>query len=237
MKAKILAVVFFFSIVLFGLSNLTAGSGILLEYEVDGTAVGGTTLLGNLKVLLQNNMKRMTGNLFYDEPGAPYPTLDEKDLIVNFAEKKKYLKTTDSGTWGDESLSDDYSMIKDNELSITIKPGANASVVIAVVKVSLPADFGGEKVYVIKLTYKDTSKDAKLFTDFKSPAALDFLSIYLDNEKIINALNKKLAEYKFKIPQSFSLVAGQKGKEYLNIKGNLRSKMGMGLPKNAFTMK
>ena len=237
MKTKILAVVFFFSVLLLGLPQVFAGSGILLEYEVDGSAVGGTTLLGNLKVVMQNQMKRLTGNLFYDEPGAPYPTLDEKDLIVNFSEKKKHLKTTESGSWGTESLSEDFSMIKDNELNVTVTPG-NSSVT-AVVKVSLPADFGGEQIYVVKLTYKDSdaSQDAKLFSDFKVPTGIDFLSIYLNNEKIVQALNRKLSNYKLKIPKTFTIVARQKGKEFLSITGKLRSKIGMGLPKNAFTMK
>lgn len=235
MKTKILVIILFSFTLLLGSVKVSASSGILLEYEIEGSAVGGTTLLGNLKIIMQNQIKRLTGNLFYDEPGSPYPTLKEKDLIVNYTDKTKALKTTDTGSWSTDPLSDDFSMIKDNELSVTLKSGSSSSSVTAVVKISLPADFGGEKIYVIKLNYADT--DSNLFSEFQYPTGLDFLGIYLDNEKVVDSLNKKLSAYKLKIPKSFTIVAQQKGKDFLNITGQLRSKMGMGLPKNAFSMK
>jgi len=234
MKAKILAIIFFFLTLLLGSVQVSASSGILLEYEVEGSAVGGTTLLGNLKIMMQNQIKRLTGNLFYDEPGSPYPTLKEKDLIVNYTDKTKALKTSDTGSWSTDPLSADFSMIKDNELSVSLKSTSPSSVT-TVIKISLPADFGGEKIYVIKLNYEDN--DSNLFSEFQYPTGLDFLGIYLDNEKVVDSLNQKLSAYKLKIPKSFTIVGQQNGKDFLNITGQLRSKMGMGLPKNTFSMK
>ena len=92
-------------------SSVFGGPGLLADYKVDGTSIGGTKLQGNLKVMMKPQLKRLTGNIFYQEVGNPFPDLNEKDIIVNFKKKKKYIFTTESITWFTSSLAPDPVLI------------------------------------------------------------------------------------------------------------------------------
>ena len=88
MRFVIIILISIFSIISIAFGDL----GYITDYDVEGTSIGQTELLGNLKVSMKPQAKRVTAEIFYQEAGNPFPNLDEKDIFVDFKNKKKPIR-------------------------------------------------------------------------------------------------------------------------------------------------
>ncbi len=219
---KILVMIF--SVIFFSISPVFCETGYLADYSFSGTSVGGTKLKGNLRVMLASEKKRLTGNMFYQEAGNPFPDLDEKDTIIDFSKGKKYIFTSESGDWISTSLEDEYSLISKKKINIKIV--RKKSNIIVTINLELPETFGGKQQYKIEFYYSKevlSSEDTQI-KSFSKTSVIDFLSSFIDNEGIIKSLEEKMGQDKFHSPDKFSIVWTQGNKEQLNVKGSLIAK-------------
>ena len=217
----IICFIFFLSFTSLAYSNF----GLLADFNINGISIGQTKLKGNLKVQLKPDLKRIIGDIFYQEPGNPFPELDEKDVIINFKTGKKYLFTSSSEQWLTSSIDDDYSMLDEKNVKITVvkKP----KVITTTIIMKQPPEFGGNQKYIIKFKYKSIklSEEDNAVKKYKNPTAIDILSIFIDNEELIKLINNKLPKNNFRIPDIFSIVWYQGSKVHLNVTGSLSVKM------------
>jgi len=234
MRTIIISLILILSVI----TSSFAGTGLLADYKVNGTAIGDTTLQGNLKVMMKPKLKRITGNIFYQEAGNPFPDLDEKEVIVNYKKSKKHLYTSGAGEWFSSPLSDDGAMINANQVTITVTktPTTKPKEIKAYIKLNLPTAMGGNQSYRVKFTYDKRTPDNtdKKVKEIGNPTAVDLLSVFIENEKIIELLSKKLPTDNFRVPKTFSVV-WKKGKtKQLSVRATLSMKSNIDFPNSYF---
>ncbi len=215
-------------------SNIIGEDGFLVDYNVSGTSIGGTKIKGNLKVLMIKNLKKITGNLFFQEPGQPFPDLVEKSLKVDFNNAKKYIDTGDGKAGVTMNLDDDYKLINSNGVKINAeKTGSDADIVILITS---PPELGGNQKYSIKMSFnKSTSQqESAEMAKYKKPTATGLISFFTDNEKLIDFINLKLGAFKNMFPSKFSIRWEQNNILQLDVKGTMKSKVMMDLSVDDF---
>ncbi len=215
-------------------TNIKADNGYLVDYSINGKSLGGTEMRGNLKFLFKNGIKRITGNIFYQEAGNPFPNLDEKDIIVNFDKDKKTITTSESGDKLTVSLDGDFTSIPDNKIKVDIIQ--SSSKIAAVINVDAAPEFGGKQKYIIYIKFKGAPDENEInnLKKIKKPTALGFISIFIDNEKIIDILNKSIGDEIYRIPDSFSVYWQVNNKKQLDVTGKLESKSVMDISEADF---
>lgn len=221
---------YLFFLIIFLLINLNSGyceEGFLADYTIEGSAVGNTKLKGNLKIMSINNIKRVTSALFYQEAGNPFPALVENDLIVDYKSGNKYINSSDSGEWIKLSLKDEYGLIDERNFKPVITRGEQT------VKINFSIDslsgIGGKENYSIILNYSksDSIEEKNLFQKFDKTSALDFLSFFIENEKVIELLNKNLINEKNRVVDNFKIRVEENNKVKMDVNGKLESKLKM----------
>ena len=198
-------------------SNSFSQIGVVLNYKLKGQSIGETGVRGKFRVLFQPNIKRITGSIYYQEAGAYFPSLDEKDIIVNYAQKTKEYYTKESRSWLDISLANEYALIKSSSIKVTSKKIKNE--IKTTVNLNLKASLGGKQKYIITFIY-DSLEPEKVSDElkaYKKPSAADILSILINNEKVISEIAKKSLIRKYGIPDTIKVVWQQKGKTKLDV--------------------
>lgn len=219
MKVTSIILIFLFGVITFASAN----PGILADYSIEGISIGQTKLKGNARIMIERQTKRITANFFYQEVGNPFPDLDEKDIIVDFKKGKKHIFTSESGEWLTSSIEDDYTLLDEKKVKIIIKKSANK--IIARITMDLEPEFGGKQKYIIRFSYlKPSGSEVNELKKVNKPSGIDFLSLFIDNEKLIELLSKKMAENRYRIPDKFKLIWEQSGEKKLDIKGTLKAK-------------
>lgn len=219
MKVISITLIFLFSII----TVISANPGILADYSIEGISIGQTKLKGNARIIIELQAKRLTANFFYQEAGTPFPNLDEKDIIINFKKGKKYIFTSESGEWLTSSIEDDYSLLDEKKVKITIKKSGKD--IITKISMDLEPEFGGKQKYIIRFSYlKRPSSEVNELKKINKPSGIDFLSLFIDNEKLIELLNKKMAANRYRVPDKFKLIWEQDGEKKLDIRGILKAK-------------
>ena len=230
MRTIFITLIFIFNIIYCAFGD----PGILADYNLNGTSIGGTKLKGNLRIMMKSQANRLTGNIFYQEAGNPFPDLDEKDLIINFKKKKKHIMTSEAMDWYSSSLTDDYEIIPDSKISISIKKTSKE--ITAIINLNLASELGGKQKYIIKFTYTSTGPggEESVLKQINQPTGAGVLSMFIDNEKIIELLSKKLLNNKYKIPEKFQITWKQNNKTQLDVKGKLNIKSNIDLDDSDF---
>lgn len=232
MKMTLTALLCFICAAVFAAGQL----GYILDYDVSGFSIGQTKIQGNLKMLLKQQAKRVSSSLFYQEAGQPFPNLDEKEIIVDFKNDKKYHYSADSDEWLSAPLSEDFSILDEKKVKINLSKTPKE--ITAVMDMSLAPEFGGKQKYTIKLSYINaTSSEVNEFKKIVKPSAVDFLSMFIDNEKLIDLLNKKIIDDRFRIPDKFQVNWQQNGKDKLKVNGSLQVKLNEIPPDKVFLPK
>ncbi len=207
--------------------------GVVADYDFNGKAIGATKLKGNMKILLKKGVKRLQGNIFYQETGNPFPDLDEIDIIVNFKKGTKYIYTSEAGKKITTSLKDEFNLIKKEEITLHVKKYKN--MFIARANINIPPELGGNQQYMIKFEYTDRrGEEEAVLKKIIQPSAIDIVSIFVDNEKIVDILNKNLVEFKNKLPEKFLIKWIQNNTVKLNVEGKIKAGFTMDLTDEDF---
>lgn len=219
---RIILFLLFWIITLF--SDLFGQTGIVLNYKLTGQSLGRAGIRGQVRALFQPKMKRITGSIYYQEAGSIFPNLDEKDIIIDFNRKMKNYYTSESRSWFTTPLAAEYTLINNNSINITSTKFKNS--VKTIVYLNLQSSLGGSQVYTITFTYNDTKPD-KVNIELKKyirPTIADILSIFINNEKVIEEISKRSLIPKYGIPDTFTVIWQQKGKTKLNVNVALKTK-------------
>ena len=231
MRKRIIVLFFILSLIPFLFGEL----GFIYDYTIEGEGVGRTKIQGSIKIQMIPDSKRLTCDFFYLEAGNPFPDLNEKDIIINYSKNEKSIFISEFNEWIDSQVDLDFDVIEDDKLTITTsKDGNDVSVIIAVEQ---EPEFGGKQKFSILLTYPDKSPKAEsdAFKQFKKPLGADFLSIYLDNEKLVEVINKNLGVDAFRIPEKFTLRHESEGEIQVNVRGSLTIKLDFAPPDGSFS--
>jgi hypothetical protein len=215
-----------FLIPLLVLSNLYAQqNGFIMEYKLDGSMIGNTKIDGNMEIIIKPHAKRITGNIVYEEPGNPFPTLDEQDILVDFDAAMKYHKTSESHGWMSGPLNADYNSLSDGSIKKSVQKEKGKDIVK--VGITLPQSLGGYHTYTVELSWSKpaVAGEIQTFTKVGRPSATDLLSLFIDNEKIVEEIGKLAGDNRYIIPDSFTVTLEQDGKVQQTTKGVLRSKI------------
>ena len=216
----------------FIISNLSANLGVTIHYTVKGNSIGKTTLRGKCRVLFQPAMKRLTGSIYYQEAGNPFPDLEEKDIIVDYTKKKKEYYTKDSRSW----LTIPFAHEKASRVKVKVRK-VKKDIKITVTA-SLKKSQGGKQKYIITFSYegKKNEKTNLELKKYKIPSPADILSLFINNEKIIAKIAKKSIIKNYGIPDKFKIEWYQKKKKKLHIEGKLKMKTVNIFPEDTFSM-
>jgi len=230
MRIIFLTLIWIFSVISYSFCE----PGLLADYTMNGTSIGQTKIQGNLKIIMKTKLKRLTGNIFYQEVGNPFPDLDEKDIIVNFKKGKKHIYTSESADWFTTSLADDSALLDERKISISINKKSKE--ITATIKMNFVPEFGGKQKYIIKFKYSSAtpSNEANELKEIGKPTAVGILSIFIDNERLIELLAKKLPLDNFRIPSKFHIIWKQGGSTKLDVKGTLNVKMNIAFDDSDF---
>ncbi len=212
----------FFSLILL-LSIVPSAFCYITDYDLKGNSLGGTKIMGNLKVQMKAKAKRLSGVIVYQEAGNPMPDMDEKEIIIDYKKNKKYFFSMESGQWLSSSLKDDYALIDNNSINVAVKK--NARKITATININNPPEFGGKQKYTINLTYSLSSpvKEIKQIKTYGKSNGLSVLSMFIDNEKIIEALGSKLGDDRYRIPVIWQIILSQDGQTKLDVKGIIQA--------------
>jgi len=208
--------------------------GIVLNYKLKGESLGQTGIRGKFRVLFKPKMKRLTGSIYYQEAGSLFPNLDEKDIIIDFNTRTKEYFTRESRSWLSTPLATEYALVKSRNIKVTsrkVKKGVKT-----IVRLTMKRKLGGKQKYIITFTYND-SRPEKVNDElkkYKKPSAADILSIFINNEKIVNEISRRSLIRKYGIPDTFSIKWQQKGKTKLNVTAHLKTKAIVLLSEDAF---
>jgi len=150
-------------------------------------------------------------------------------LIIDFKNKKKKIFTPETAEWFTTSLSDDANLIQPKKVKIIINKSSKK--INAIVNLNFKPSLGGKQKYKINFTYNNSTPQQEdlILKNFHTPTAVDILSIFIDNEKLIEMINKKLSQNNYRIPDKFEIIWEQDGKQKLNVKFNLKAKLKMDL--------
>ena len=214
----------------FFISMLYSNNGYLADYNFTGFSISKTKVKGNFKFMFINTIKKISGNTFYQEPGNPFPDLVEKVVKVDYKNNKKIITTSDAEEPITFNLKDDYTMLNDKNIKISSSQQGNKKTIM--VSLNLPEELGGKQQYIISFIYESSTDDIK---NINNITAAGFLSLFIDNEKIINLIGDSLKNDKFKFPSNFSLIWKAGKNEKLNIKGVLESEINMDLSEDDFS--
>jgi len=215
-------------------SSLFSGVGVVLNYKIRGQGLGQAQVRGKFRAVFEPRIKRITGAIYYQEAGAVFPELDEKDLIVDYNQKMKFYYTKESRDWLTTPLSSELSLIKPSQVSVRSSKNKNKLKII--VNLNLPTRLGGRQKYIITFIYNEKKPD-KVYNELKGygqPNISDILSIFIHNERIVNQIYHKSAIKKYGIPDSFHVVWKQKSKIKLDVTGTLKTKSISRLPADAY---
>jgi len=215
---------------------LLGAEGYLMEYETSGVHTGGTRVEGNLKIILKNGVKRISGTLVFYETGNPYPNIEEREVIVDIPSSKKYFITEGLGQWNSLDLKGDFNLLKDDKIRVEYNKTGNTA--LLKLSVNYPVLMGGTTVYSITYTYgKDANRDKIRLQAIGKPSPSDIAVYFLDNEKIADTIQQKLGEDRYNIPEKFRIVCEQAGKISFDITGTLRSAQPLNLADRDFQTK
>ena len=198
--------------------------GLYTDFNIDGTSIGSTKIQGRITVIVQSQVKRIKAELIYIEAGSPFPEVDEEEAIVDFINMKKYIFSMGSGQWITNSLKDDYKILNERGVRISIKKKKNEINIKANFK--LPRRHGGSQKFNITYIYADEKMDRvdKALEKNIRPTAIDFLGLFLDNEELIELISKKMGKDKYRIPKFFKCKWSQGNKKKLDITGEMMMK-------------
>lgn len=200
-------------------------SNVMYEYNISGKLLQETEIRGSLKVMLRPLYKMIIDGSYYQEQGNPLPEYIKKTLIVDYKNDQKSILSTEAVNWIRSSVSEDYALLSDDLITI-ISTNTDGKINIEIY-ITLEPELGGLQEYSIEILLpKDYSvSGAKDMDDnFTKPYSLDFFSMFIDNEKIINMLSSELADVKYVIPEAFTLSWKQDDMIKTQIKGFLKNK-------------
>ncbi len=218
------------------MSNSPSKKGYIIDYGFTGKVIGSTEAKGNMKVYYKQNKKRVEIDLVFKEPGKSFPTIDKRNLIVDHKEGTKLYYTSDIDDWFESDFNDNSVLIQKQNKQVNVK-GARKEIDIEIILKPDP-DTGSSKKYIIKIVYLKGSTRSEIMTFLKyvQPSAVEFLSVFFDNEKLSDVLNSMLGSTRYRIPDKFSIAAYEDDIEILNLNGKLKAKMVMELSDEEFTL-
>jgi len=209
--------------------------GYVIDYSLIGKMMGVTKGEGNMKIYCKKNMKRVTMNMVFREAGSTFPTIDERDLIVNYKDGIRLFNSSDLDEWIESEFIEVPIIIEKTNIKVT-KKGSRKVINIEIVPKSDPM-IGGTLKYLIRIIYTKGTPRSELeaFKDYKKPSAIEFLSVFFENENLSKVLNKLVGATSWRIPDKFSITVIRDGMEHISVQGKLQAKMKMKLFKTAFS--
>ncbi len=213
---------------------IQAEDGFLVDYDVAGISIGNTKIKGNIRVMMKKDIKKITGNIFFQEAGQPFPDLVEKNVMIDFSKGKKSITTGDIKAGVTTDIEDDYKLIKNNEVKISAKKDADKANIV--IDIKSPPEFGGEQKYIIEFEFNKSLSQQELgqMSKYPKPTATGLISFFTDNEKLIEFVNMKLGNYKYMFPSKFFIKWEQNKIVQLEVTGTLKSKVAMDLTAEDF---
>lgn len=217
------------------MSNSSSKKGYIIDYDFTGKVIGSTGARGNMKVYYKQNKKRVDVDLVFKEPGKSFATIDKRNLIVDHKEGTKLYYTSDIDNWFKSDFNANSVLIQKTNKRVNVK-GARKEIDIKIILNPDP-DTGSSKKYLIKIVYLKGSTRSEIMTFLKyvRPSAVEFLSIFFDNEKLSDVLNSMLGSTRYRIPDKFSIAVYEDDIEIINLNGKLKAKMVMELSDKEFT--
>ncbi len=204
--------------------NLYANTIFTSTYSVSGIGIGKTKIKGSFTVKIKPLIKYINGDLYFQEVDNPFPDKVTKKVYIDFNNKIKKIKIGDIKKGMETPLGADYNSIQDSEISTSIFQ--KEKLYIMIIEINSKNEDIGKQKYFIEFDYSNaqTTAEEQFFSKFQKPTTADILSFFIDNEKIIDTIGRKMPYIKNKFPVKFSLKWEENGVTQLNINGELKVK-------------